>query len=175
MLQVAIDHGTTVSRPKPVSLADTGIPTILGPEQRYTLMAQQLLQKLAAGDDIEAMASPIQGLDQRDAAAIEAIVARSSSLPLDVPVSELASEDRVYVIPSEANLALVVVRVTGTTPASIELAQALSAPTNPILQSMLSLEELGGVDAISDAFSFEVMAQRHQFRRGSSDNNADES
>ncbi len=176
MLQVAIDHRTTVSRPRPVSLADTGIPTILGPEQRYTLMAQQLLQKLAAGDDIEAMASAIDGLDQRDAAAIEAIVARSGSLPLDVPISELTSEDSVYVIPSETNLALVVVRVTGTTPASTELAQALSAPTNPILQSMLSLEELGGIDAISDAFSFEVMAQRHQFRRGSSDTNgADES
>jgi len=57
------------------------------------------------------------------------------------------------------------VRVTGTAPASSELAADFSGGTTPILQTMMSLDELGGVEAIGDAFSFEALAARHNFER----------
>jgi hypothetical protein len=63
-------------------------------------------------------------------------------------------------------MALVLVRVTGTAPASSELAANFSGGTSPVLQTMLSVDELGGTTAISDAFSFETLAARHNFERG---------
>ena len=71
-------------------------------------------------------------------------------------------------------MALVLVRVTGTAPASSELALAFSGGTSPILQTMLSVDELGGANAISEAFSFETLAARHNFKRGRRSSDEDE-
>ncbi len=63
-------------------------------------------------------------------------------------------------------MSLVLVRITGTSPASSELAIEFSGGTSPVLQTMLSVDELGGSTAISDTFSYETMAKRHNFERG---------
>jgi hypothetical protein len=62
-------------------------------------------------------------------------------------------------------MALVLVRVTGTTPASDELATDFTTGSNAILQTLLSLDELGGLSAVGDTFSYDALALRHQFNR----------
>ncbi len=165
LLQVAIEQGATVSRAQPVSRVDTGIPTILGPDQRLPLMSQQITQRVTAGQGIDDLSSILPGLIRSDPTVIAAIIDRAAHLPLQTPVGSLSAEDRVFVVPSEENLAMIVVRVTGTTPASLEMARALSGPLGPILQSLITLDELGGRDAVLGAFNYDTLAERHQFSR----------
>ena len=166
MLATSMEYGAVVNRPQQVSMVDTGVPTILDPTSRRPLMTQSILQRLGAGQQIADMMSTIRSLETNDEDVIQAIIDRAADLPLDVPVASLDNEDRIFVIPSHKNMALVVVRVTGTAPASTELAADFSGGTTPILQTMMSVDELGGVDGIGDAFSFEALAARHNFERG---------
>ena len=115
------------------------------------------------------MVSAIQSLDQIDAVVVKTIIDRAAKLPLETPIAEIDVEDRVFVIPSQENMALVVVRVTGTTPASLELANNLSSGASPILQTLMTVDELGGIDGIGDAFSLATLTDRHNFKRGRDD------
>ena len=63
-------------------------------------------------------------------------------------------------------MALVLVRITGTSPASTELVSDFTGQTSAILQTLLSFDELGGVTTVGDAFSYETLAARHNFERG---------
>ncbi len=165
LLAASIKHDATVNSPQPVSMVDTGIPTILGPENRRSLMLQSIVGRIAVGDAVSDMASTIPSLQQNDRELIQTIIDRASNLPLDVPVSELPISDRVFILPSPKNMALVLVRVTGTTPASSELVTDFTSSSSSILQTLLSYDELGGVENVSEAFSFETLAERHNFDR----------
>ncbi len=166
MLATSIKYGATVNPPQPVLLVDTGIPTILDPATARPLMTQSIMQRLGFGERISDMNSRIPTLEKNDATVIQAIIDQAADLPLETPVSSLSSEERIFIVPSPENMALVLVRVTGTSPASSELAANFSGGTSPVLQTMLSVDELGGTTAISDAFSFETLAARHNFERG---------
>jgi len=78
----------------------------------------------------------------------------------------LPPESCIFIVPSEENMALVVIRITGTSPASQELATQLSGGQSNVLQTLLSFDELGGANNVMSAFSFEALAERHQFQRG---------
>ena len=166
MLATSLKYDVVVNRPQHVSMVDTGVPSILDASSRRPLMIQSILQRLAAGQQISDMISTIPDLEKNDEVVIQAIVDKASNLPLDVPVGDLPNEDRIFVVPSPENMALVVVRVTGTAPASSELAAAFSGGTSTILQTMVSVDELGGTEGIGDVFSYESLAQRHNFERG---------
>ena len=166
MLAASIKYGATVNPPQPVMLVDTGVPTILDPATARPLMTQSIIQRLGAGARISDMNSRVPALEKNDATVIQAIIDRSADLPLETPVSSLSAEERVFIVPSPENMALVLVRVTGTAPASSELAADFSGGTSPVLQTMLSVDELGGANAISEVFSFETLAARHNFERG---------
>ncbi|MBC8201151.1 MAG: hypothetical protein H8E86_03815 [Planctomycetes bacterium] len=166
MLAASIEYGTTVNPPQPVSMVDTGVPTILDPATARPLMSQAIMQRLGAGGRISDMNTRVPSLAKNDPTVIQSIIDQASDLPLETPVASLSAEDRIFIVSSPENMALVLVRVTGTTPASGELATDFSGGTSPILQTMLSVDELGGADAISDAFSFETLAIRHNFERG---------
>ena len=166
MLATSMKYKVVVNRPQQVSMVDTGVPTILDPVSRRPLMSQSILGRMRAGQQIADMISTIPSLETNDEDVIQAIISRASGLPLDIPVASLGSEDRIFVVPSHKNMALIVVRVTGTAPASSELAADFSGGTRPILQTMISVDELGGLDGIGDAFSFESLAARHNFERG---------
>jgi hypothetical protein len=112
------------------------------------------------------MNTRVPSLAKNDPSVIQAIINQAADLPLETPVAALTAEERVFIVPSPENMALVLVRVTGTTPASGELAKDFSGGSSPILQTMLSVDELGGASAISEAFSFETLAARHNFQRG---------
>jgi hypothetical protein len=132
-------------------------------------MVQSIIQQIAIGNQVEDMATTIPSLEQNDRNLIQAILDKTDNLPLDVPVSELPIEKRIFVVSSPENMALVLVRVTGTTPASTELAVDFSGGTSSILQTLLSFDELGGIDSIGNAFSFKQLAARHNFERGPKD------
>lgn len=166
MLQVAIDNGVVVSRPQTVSLVDSGVPAILDAATKQSLMSQTILSRLGSGDTVEDLVSAIQALEQRDPNVVKSILAHTENMPLDKSVSELTLEERIFVVPSHENMALVVVRVTGTTPSSQELAKGLSGKTTPILQTLMTVDELGGTKGIGDAFSLETLTDRHNFKRG---------
>jgi hypothetical protein len=166
MLQVAIDNGVAVSRPQTVSLVDVGVPAILDAATKQSLMSQTILTRLGSGDTVEDMVSAIQTLEQRDPKVVKSILAHTENMPLDKPVSDLTVEERIFVVSSQENMALVVVRVTGTTPSSQELAKGLSGKTTPILQTLLTVDELGGTEGIGDAFSLKTLTARHNFKRG---------
>jgi hypothetical protein len=166
MLAASIEYGATVNPPQPVPMVDTGVPTILDPATARPLMTQSIMQRLGIGDRISDMNTKVPSLAKNDPSVIQAIIDQASDLPLETPVASLSAEDRVFIVPSPENMALVLVRVTGTTPASGELARDFSGGTSPVLQTMLSVDELGGANAISDAFSFESLAARHNFERG---------
>ncbi len=169
LLASSVEFHSVVSAPRPVSMVDTGAPTILSPTDRRPLMLNTIGQRITLGQQIEDMATTIPSLERNDRALIQAIMDRADKLPLDVPISELPVEDRIFVTRSPENMALVIVRFTGTTPASSELAQEFvkrTADSPAIIQLLISFDELGGFDAINDTFSFDSLAKRHNFERG---------
>jgi hypothetical protein len=166
LLATALKFDSIVSKPTPISLVDTGVPAILDPATARSLMTQTIVQRLSAGQGIEDMSSTIPSLANNDPEVVKAIIERASGLPIDVPISSLPIDQRIFVIPSHENMALLLVRVTGTTPASSELAKEFSSGTSNILPSLISFEELGGIENITEAFSFDSLADRHNFERG---------
>ena len=165
MLATSLKFNSVVNAPIPVSLIDTGVPAILDPATARPLMSQAIVQRISAGDSVEDMATSISSLEQNDRFVIQEILNRTNDLPLDVPVANLPIDKRIFVVQSPKNMALILVRVTGTTPASSELTSDFTTGQRAILQTLISYEELGGIDSIGDAFSFETLAQRHQFKR----------
>ena len=169
LLQVALEHGATVSRPKPVSIVDAGVPVILDAATRQSLITQSILARLKNGESVDDLVSSIPSLPITDVAVVQAIIDLTENLPLETPVADLTVEERVFVIPSIENMALVVVRVTGTTPSSLELAKGLSGASAPLLQTIMTFSELGGTKGVGEAFSLDALTQRHNFSRGRSD------
>ena len=166
LLAVALQHQTTVNKPQSVSLVEAGIPSLIDPTSRRSLMSQAIMSRIGIGLQINEMATIIQGLQQKDQNIIETIQNHANKLPIEIPISELPPEECIFIVPSEENMALVVIRITGTTPASQELATELSGGQSNVLQTLLSFDELGGANSVMNAFSFEALAERHQFRRG---------
>jgi hypothetical protein len=175
LLHIALLHGSTVSRPQPVSIVDAGVPVILDAATRQSLMTQSILARLGAGATVDELASVIPSLTQLDVSVVQAIIDRAGHLPLETPVADLSVEERVFVVPSEENMALVVVRVTGTTPTSIELAKGLSGASAPLLQTIMMFSELGGTKGVGEAFSLTNLTNRHNFKRGRAEVETDES
>jgi hypothetical protein len=169
LLAASIQYDALVNPARTVSMVETGIPAILDPATARPLMTQSIAQRLSAGQQIKDMVSAIPALKQVDSETIQMITEHATNLPIDTPVVSLPLGEQIFIVPSEENMALVLVRITNTTPASKELATDLSGGTSRILQSMLSFDELGGAESITDTFSFETLAERHNFKRGSRD------
>lgn len=174
LLAASIQYDAIVNPARTVSMVDTGIPAILDAATARPLMTQSIAQRLSAGQSIDDMVSAIPALKQVDRDAIQAITKKANMLPLDTPVASLPVSEQIFIVPSDENMALVLVRITNTTPASKELAADLSGGNSAILQSMLSFDELGGANSITDTFSFETLVERHNFERGSSDDETTE-
>lgn len=166
LLAASIQYDAVVNPARSVSMVDTGIPAILDPATARPLLTQSIAQRLSAGQQIKDMVSAIPSLKKVDSDAIQTITERANNLPIDTPITSLPLGEQIFIVPSEENMALVLVRITNTTPASKELATDLSGGTTRILQSMLSFDELGGAESITNTFSFDTLAERHNFKRG---------
>ncbi len=174
LLSTALKYDSAIDPSTSVSMIDTGVPAILDSATARPLMAQSVVQRISVGNSVADMATNIPSLEQHDRNLIQKIMDRTSEFPLDVPIASLPIDQRIFIVQSPENMALVLVRVSQSTPASVELASAFSTGTTAILQTLLSYDELGGVSSIGDTFSFDTLAKRHNFERGPRSNSDDE-
>ncbi len=94
---------------------------------------------------------------------VEAIIDRALALeiPEGTTVADLPPEQRIFAVPVEDRLAVVVVRLTQLSPLTTEeFANLVTANT---IQQIILDEELGGGERLREAFSLDALAERHNF------------
>jgi hypothetical protein len=102
---------------------------------------------------------PVIGPDED---AVRRIVERALELTKQTRMSELSPAERTFVLPLEDELVLLVVELSGIQPFDAE--RYTQVVQNNALQSLLLREELGADAApLTEAFSYETLAARHQF------------
>jgi len=146
--QVAIDEGlvalallydATVSAEVPASLIDT-----------RTLFAQSTPMPTVL---------PVIGPHE---ATVETIVDRAMSLPKEQAVTDAPLEERMLVLPVEDRLAVLVALINDQTPLTEERYRTFAQYGT--IQNALVIEDLADVSPLQDAFSYEALAQRHNFQ-----------
>ncbi len=144
LLAVAMSHDATLSVANRISLIDIG-----------SLFAQQQL-------GLPPIAGPTAlstiGVHKETVAAI---IDHALALDQDVPISELAEDQRVWVVPVEDRLAVVLVRLMDQSPLT-EQTFALYCYIG-LIQQMLVTEEFDSPIPAQEAFGYEALAARHDF------------
>lgn len=174
LLAVSQSQDSIVNQTQPITRVETGVPAILDAATRRQLMSQTILSRIGTGARINEMGSNINGLALSDPSVVDAIHNAAEQLSEDILLSELPVEERTLVIQSEDNMSLVVVRLTDLTPASQELAKGLSGGDTNLLQTLLTFDELGGANEVTQVFSLDALTQRHQFKRGNNEVDTEE-
>ena len=139
LVALAMLHDTTVSSEVPASLIDT-----------RTLFAQ--------GRPLPTFL-PVIGPHE---ATVEAIVDRAMSLPKEQAVKDAPLEDRILVLPVEDRLAVLVALINDQTPLTEERYRTFAQYGT--IQNALVVEDLADVNPLQDAFSYEALAERHNFQ-----------
>jgi hypothetical protein len=142
LILLGLEHGTSVDRTVSVSLYDKIMFAI----------------QSARNQPLEPMPADIPGIGPHEATA-RAVVDYAYALPQDVPVEQLTEAQRVFTVPVDDRLAILVARVMRIQPFTEENYQR-DAEGNR-LQAILASEEFEGGDTVSEAFSFDVMKARH--------------
>ncbi len=122
------------------------------------LAANITLYDLARGT-----ASPLPTIGA-DRETVETIIDRALGLviPEGTTVADLPPEDRVFAVPVEDQLSVVVVRLTRLSPLTSEqFVNLVSSGTT--IQNLILADEVTGDDAFLGAFSFDALAERHNF------------
>ncbi len=144
LLAVAMSRDATLSVANRISLIDIG-----------SLLAQQQL-------GLSPIAGPTAlatiGVHEETVATI---IDHALALDQDVPISELAEDQRVLVMPVEDRLAVVLVRLMDQSPLT-EQVFALYSYIG-LIQQMLVAEEFDSAIPAQKAFAFEALAARHDF------------
>ncbi|MHC5006625.1 MAG: hypothetical protein ACYTGF_04605 [Planctomycetota bacterium] len=138
LVALALLHDAAVSAEVPASLIDT-----------RTLFGQSTPMPTAL---------PVIGPHE---ATVEAIVDRAMSLPTEQAVTEAPLEDRVLVLPVEDRLAVLVALIKGQTPLTEERYRTFAQYGT--IQNALAIEDLADTNPLEDAFSYEALAERHNF------------
>ena len=96
------------------------------------------------------------------------MIDRALALPQEIPVRELPARQRIFVLPVDDRLSVLLVELTEQTPLTEETYATYAALG--LVQAPLLAEELGAGDRTEEAFGFDALAGRHQFRfTGASD------
>ena len=144
LLAVAMSRDATLSVANRISLIDIG-----------SLLAQQQL-------GLSPIAGPTAlatiGVHEETVATI---IDHALALDQDVPISELAEDQRVLVMPVEDRLAVVLVRLMDQSPLT-EQVFALYSYIG-LIQQMLVAEEFDSAIPAQKAFAYEALAARHDF------------
>jgi hypothetical protein len=143
LLTLAVERGSRVERTVGVSLYD-----------RLAMAIQN-----ARGEPMRPMPTDIPGIGVHEPTA-SAIIEYATSLPQDVAVDTLDEAQRVFVVPVEDRLAILVARVMRLQPFTEENYQR----DVDRLQAILTSEELQGSDALAKAFGLEVLKTRHNLK-----------
>ena len=144
LLAVALSHDATLSVANRISLIDIG-----------SLRLQQLL-----GLRLIASATPLSTIGVHEET-VAAIIDHALALDQDAPISELAEDQRVSVVPVEDRLAVVLVRLMDQSPLTEQTFAQYSY--DGLIQQMLVAEEFDSPIPAQEAFGFEALAARHDF------------
>ena len=110
----------------------------------------------------------LPGLPNEDQAVIEAILAETSEFELGTSINDLEESDRVMILPSEQNLALVAVRLIDRRSLDRDAFQQLAVQN--VIPMLLLNEEFGGdMTPLQDTFSGESLMERHDFKFAGND------
>jgi hypothetical protein len=139
LVALAMLHDTTVSAEVPASLIDI-----------RTLFAQSRPLPTFL---------PVIGPHE---ATVEAIVDRAMSLPTEQAVTDSPLEDRMLVLPVEDRLAVFVALIKDQTPLTEERYRTFAQYGT--IQNALAIEDLADANPLDDAFSYEALAERHNFQ-----------
>ena len=93
---------------------------------------------------------------------MEAIVDRAMSLPKEQAVKDAPLEDRILVLPVEDRLAVLVALINDQTPLTEERYRTFAQYGT--IQNALVVADLADVSPLQDAFSYEALAERHNFQ-----------
>ena len=144
LLAVAMSRDATLSVANRISLIDLG-----------SLLAQQQL-------GLSPIAGPTAlatiGVHEETVATI---IDHALALDQDVPISELAEDQRVWVVPVEDRLAVVLVRLMDQSPLTEQRFAQYSYIG--LIQQMLVAEEFDSAIPAQKAFAYEALAARHDF------------
>lgn len=114
----------------------------------------------------------LPGLSQQDPEVIDAILTRASELDNEVVVADLPESERIMVMPSDKNLAIVAVRLVDRRPLDKDSFQQLAV--QQVIPMLLINEEMGGdTSSMRDGFTVEALQSRHGFRFAGNDEEAD--
>ena len=103
---------------------------------------------------------------------IDAILTRASELDNEVVVADLPESERIMVMPSDKNLAIVAVRLVDRRPLDKDSFQQLAV--QQVIPMLLINEEMGGdTSSMRDGFTVEALQSRHGFRFAGNDEEAD--
>jgi len=102
---------------------------------------------------------PVIGQDRE---ATEAIIDHALALPKDKPADQLSPEQRIFAVPADDKLALLVVEITQQQPLTRESFDRL-AQMNGIEAVLVAEETTGERSGIETAFEYETLAKRNNF------------
>ena len=112
----------------------------------------------------------VPGLGE-DGEVVTTVLDRASSMDQDGSFAELSLEERIDVVASEDNLALVVVQLNSRTPITLDEFTVMTEAG--LLGNLIMQDELVDSGSIADAFTLEALMERHNFV-SSSDSEEDE-
>jgi hypothetical protein len=138
LVAVALEHDTSVRFPVSVTLADPRM-----------LFQQGVVQPTIL---------PIIGADEPT---VSAIIDHAMSLPEDTAVASLPAEQRTLVIPVENRLVVLVAELTDQQPLTAEAYRAYAQ--GGTIQMALESEDLADFNPLENAYSYEALAERHNF------------
>ena len=96
-----------------------------------------------------------------DAEVVATILDRVSELDTNGSLDTLTAEDRIDVIASDQNLALVIVKLNERNPLTIN--EFTTMTESGVLPTLILQDELGEASSISDAFTLEALMERNNF------------
>jgi len=107
----------------------------------------------------------IPGLGE-DPDVVSTVLDRVNRLDVNGSLLELDPEDRIDVIPSEQNLALVIVELKERNPLTID--EFTSLTESQVLPTLILQDELVDGGSIADAFTLEALMERNRFEQARS-------
>jgi hypothetical protein len=103
----------------------------------------------------------------RDEDVVSVVLDRAESLQQSGSLADVSEADRTDAIPSEQNLAIVIVQLNDQTPLTID--EFTTMTETGVLPTIIMQEELAENDSVSDAFTLEALMERNRFERAEED------
>ncbi len=155
LLATAMAHGSSVSQ-------ETTVALIRNDWVSFLVRQRQMLREFPS-------TLPVIG---QDIDTIQAILDRALELPENAVFKDLPDEQRIFALPIENHLSILVVQLNSQIPLTDELFRQMTAMGS--LQGMIAMDELALGENLKNAFSFDALAERHNFAFAKEDDEDEE-